>query len=189
MTAALVLSLGAKELTGGFTVTGGSADDELAASSKQGDKLIGGAGDDILVSNAFATTLTGGAGSDTFVVSAASAAKTIFTTITDFSAGDTLKLINGSATETFKSTKTDLSTLGASATLSDALNLAITGAADGEIRWLQFGGDTYVVQNIGAGGAGSTTFNDGVDLAVKLTGTIDLSAMGFSSSAQSLAFA
>jgi S-layer protein len=189
MTGALTLNLGAKTLSGGFTVTGGAGDDVLTASSVQGDKLSGSAGDDTLTSNAFATTLTGGAGSDTFVISAATAAKTIFTTITDFSAGDTLKLIDvgGGVSETFKSTKTDLSTLGASATLSDALNLAITGAADGEIRWLQFGGDTYVVQNIGAGA--STTFNDGTDLVVRLSGTVDLSAMGFNSSLQSLAFA
>jgi S-layer protein len=188
MTGALTLNLGGGTLAGGFTVTGGAGKDVLTASTVQGDKLIGGAGNDTLTSNAFATTLTGGAGSDTFVVSAASAAKTIFTTITDFSAGDTLKLKDvSSVTETFKSTKTDLSTLGASATLSDALNLAITGAADGEIRWLQFGGDTYVVQNIGSGA--STTFNDGTDLAVKLSGTIDLSAMGFNSGNQSLSFA
>jgi len=190
MTGSLTLDLtGADPLAGGFTVIGGAGDDVLTASDVQlgqADKLTGGAGDDTLTSNAFATTLTGGAGSDTFVVSTASAAKTIFTSITDFSAGDTLKLNNLTGGETFKATKTDLSTLSASASLSDALNLAITGAADGAIRWLQFGGDTYVVQNFGAGAA--TTFEDGTDLVVKLSGTIDLSAMGFNSTDASLSF-
>jgi S-layer protein len=186
MTGALTLDLGIKTLSGGFTVTGGAGDDNFRASTMQGDKLIGGAGDDLLVSNAFATTLTGGAGSDNFRISTVSAAKTIFTTIPDFSAGDTLNLIDSGAVDTFKATKTDLSSLGASATLSDAINLAITGAVGGEIRWLQFGGDTYVVQNIGAT---ATTFTDGEDLAVKLSGTIDLSAMGFSSTDVSLSFA
>jgi S-layer protein len=187
MTGSLTLDLTASDaLVGGFTVTGGAGDDTLTASANQGDKLIGGAGDDTLTSNEFATTLTGGAGSDTFVVSATvSAAKTIFTTITDFGKGDTLDL-SALAGTAFTATKSDLSTLGASATLSDALNLAITGAAGDEIRWLQFGGDTYVVQNIGAT---ATTFVDGEDLVVKLSGTIDLSAMGFNSDTVSLSFA
>jgi S-layer protein len=187
MTGSLTLDLTASDaLVGGFTVTGGAGDDTLTASANQGDKLIGGAGDDTLTSNEFATTLTGGAGSDTFVVSATvSAAKTIFTTITDFGKGDTLDL-SALAGTAFTATKSDLSTLGASATLSDALNLAITGAAGDEIRWLQFGGDTYVVQNIGAT---ATAFVDGEDLVVKLSGTIDLSAMGFNSDTVSLSFA
>jgi S-layer protein len=173
----------------GATVKGGEGYDALTASTgNAADTLIGGGGKDTLTSNAGASSLTGGAGSDTFFVGTVSAAKTIYTTITDASAGDRLKLIDvGGATETFRAAKIDLSSLGASATLDAAVNLAIKGSAAGEIRWFQFGGDTFVIEAAAARSA-TDNFADGSDLIVKLSGAIDLGLAGFSASSQTLVF-
>jgi S-layer protein len=42
---------------------------------------------------------------------------------------------------------------------------------NGVIKWFQFGGDTYIVEDIST----ATAFSPAADLVVKLTGTIDLS--------------
>lgn len=184
MTGAFTVTAAA--VTGGSVVTGGSGNDSLTASSGTGaDQLIGGAGNDTLTANGGADTLTGGAGSDTFIVATPSAAKTIYSTITDFSSGDCLTLRDMTGTEAFTATKVDLSALAATATLSDAINTSIRGAASAEIRWFQFGGNTYVIESASAH-TPTTDFADASDLVVQLTGLIDLSGAGFNSGAWSL---
>lgn len=190
-----VTSVNASTNTGGInfiaqagsvvTVTGGSGNDTLFANINNltfGDTLIGNAGNDLLVSNKGLTTLTGGAGADTFRVDAAAATKNIFTTVTDFSVGDMLELKNN-GTETFTATKVTLAA-GTAETLANYANAAAagaTGAANGAVKWFQFDGNTYVVEDL----SNNTTFTDGTDILVKLNGLVDLShaSLGFGAGA------
>lgn len=155
------------------TITGGSGDDYLSAhaSSTLADTLVGGAGNDTLVSNAGLTTLTGGAGNDTFVIDAAGASKNIRTTITDFSVGDRIVLKDQGA-EVFNSAKVTLaSTVTESLTEYANAAAAGNGSSNGIIRWFQFEGNTYLVEDLSA----NATFRDGTDIMVKINGLVDLS--------------
>ncbi len=156
--------------TAAITMNGGSGADQFTATTgTNADVLNGNGGADILTSNAGLTVLTGGLGNDTFVVATNTANVGIYTTITDFSAGDRLKLAN-MGTETFTTTKLALAD---TATFLDFLNLAAAGdgSTNGVISWFQFGGNTYVVEDMTAG----ATYTAATDLVVKLTGLIDLS--------------
>ena len=156
--------------TAAITMNGGSGADQFTATTgTNADVLNGNGGADILTSNAGLTVLTGGLGNDTFVVATNTSNVGIYTTITDFSAGDRLKLAN-MGTETFTTTKLALAD---TATFLDFLNLAAAGdgSTDGAISWFQYGGNTYVVEDMTAG----ATFTSATDLVVKLTGLIDLS--------------
>jgi S-layer protein len=148
---------------------GSGADAFTAKTGTNADVLIGNDGADTLTSNAGLTTLTGGAGNDIFVVATNTANIGTYTTITDFAAGDLLKLAN-KGTETFATTKLSLAD---TATFQDYLNAASTvdGTTNGAISWFQYGGNTYVVEDMGAG----ATFAVATDIVVKLTGLVDLS--------------
>jgi S-layer protein len=158
------------------TVTGGSKDDVLTAGtagSTQADVLIGGAGNDTLKSNAGLTTLTGGTGADTFVIRSAGANVNTYTTV-DATTGDFITLLDQGA-ETFKPNKITLGT--DTAVFQDYANAAVTGAGnvstDGNISWFQFNGNTYIVESMGH--TANTSFTNGTDVVVKITGLVDLS--------------
>jgi S-layer protein len=156
--------------TAAMTMKGGSGKDAFTAKTgTNADVLIGNGGDDTLTSNAGLTTLTGGDGNDTFVVATNTANIGTYTTITDFTAGDLLKLAN-KGTESFTSTKLSLAD---TATFQDYLNLAAAGdgSTNGIISWFQFGGNTFVVEDMTAG----ASYTVASDLVVKLTGLVDLS--------------
>ena len=160
--------------TVGETVLGGSGADKLtAASGSVGDTLTGNGGNDTLTSNAGLTTLTGGAGNDVFVVGVVGADLSKYTTVTDFSVGDQLKLIDSSGTESFVSK----AIAPVSSVFADFLDAATAanGNATGTIAWFNYGGNTFVVENIDGG----ASFTAGTDLVVKLSGTIDLSHSGY----------
>ena len=92
------------------------------------------------------------------------------TTITDFVKGETIEFKGASGTSTFTSTKLDVS---AATTLAAALDLAAAtnvSANDAAVKWFQFGGDTYVVQDLSTNTALAAT-----DVVVKLVGAQDLS--------------
>jgi len=114
-----------------------------------------------------ADTVTTGAGTDIVNVATApvrSITAPLATTIADFVKGDAITF--NAAAATFVTTKVDVS--GAS-TLVEALTTATAGATVGAVDWFQFGGNTYIVEDTNAG-----TFNV-ADIAVKLTGLLDLS--------------
>jgi S-layer protein len=161
------------------TITGGAGDDMLTAKAgTKADVLIGGAGSDTLTANAGLNTLTGGADADVFVIQSASANVNTYATITDASAGDTISLVD-MGTEVFNRTKLSL---GDTAVFQDYANLAaasLTGASTGVISWFQFGGNTYVVEDL----SNLASFENGVDLVVKLTGLVDLSTASISDTA------
>ncbi len=173
-------SIDASAMTGALTVTtagtvaetvkgGSGADALIAAAGTVADTLIGNDGKDTLTSNAGLTTLTGGAGADTFVVATAGANVNVYTTITDASAGDTIRLVH-QATDTFNKTKLSL---GDTAVFQDYANLAAAGngSANAASSWFQFGGNTYIVEDLSS----DVSFKNGFDIVVKLAGLVDLS--------------
>jgi S-layer protein len=169
MTGALTVT--AVNTTDATTITGGAGNDVLtAATGTTADVLIGGAGQDKLVANAGLDVLTGGAGNDMFVIGTASLNSSSYATITDFSAGD---LIQFAAADSFKAAKISQAD---TAVFQDFANAALNAIGVNDLAWFQYNGNTYVVMDKGAD---STTFVNGEDVIVKLTGLIDLSGASF----------
>ena len=174
----------AYNLTGGnTTVTGSNGVDALTGGAATNDTISGGAGVDTIVYTGGTDVYTGGDGNDVFDVNNAGAAAGSLT-IADIADGDTIDLV-GAATGTIANVTAanwdaaDITgTLGASATLANYLDAAADqdGSTNSVLEWFQFGGDTYIVSSNddGTGGA-SAGFTAGTDLAIKLTGTHDIS--------------
>jgi S-layer protein len=147
------------------------------------DTITGGTGTDTITGGLGADTLTGGAGVDTFVFTDPGAAtdsnRSNLDTIIDLAVGtggDSITLIN-TGTEVGVTggvlTATAINT-GVASTLTEALDLASTidGSTNAQVNWVQFGGNTYLVQDRSA----STSFDDSSDLVIKISGTVDLLA-------------
>lgn len=117
--------------------------------------------------------VTGGAGKDAYTVATPTNGNT-YSTITDFVATETLQFTEatGAGTPTPATLGAKLALAG---TAAFADFLAAASAADGSansaVKWFQYSGDTYVVFDNSV----STTFDNGVDQLVKLTGALDLS--------------
>lgn len=184
----LVTSIDGSAMTGGLTVTsvnattattikGGSGNDVLQGAADQ-DVLIGGAGNDKLTAVGELTTLTGGAGNDTFVMNTADSVNG-YATITDLTAGD---VIDTSATS-FVSTKL---TLADTAVFQDYANAAINAVGANGGIWFQYSGNTFVVVDAGAD---TTSFTNGQDQIIKISGTVDLSTAVFNATTGDLTIA
>lgn len=150
------------------TIKGGSGNDYLMAGSGLGDVLIGGAGDDMLFGGDRATgnraTLSGGAGADKFSVGR-SLDSSHYVTITDFTAGEVIQIFEATAFVSAKITQ------GAAAVFQDYLDASMRATASGNMTWFQYKGDTYLALDLDSD---SSTFVDGQDSVVKLTGLMDL---------------
>ena len=59
------------------------------------------------------------------------------------------------------------------------MDVAAASGTAGVIRWFQFGGNTYIVQDR----SGSADFVNGTDIVVALTGLVDLSTASLAYSA------
>jgi len=186
-------SLNASTLTGNLTtttngtvaqtVTGGSGADVLTAKGVN-DVLIGGAGNDTLAltgTTANLVTLTGGAGADIFQIGVATVNVNSYATITDLAAGDRIQFSAGAAT--FASAKVSL---GDTAVFQDYANAAIAATDTGAVTWFQIGGNTYVVENVSNN---ASSFMNGTDIIVRITGAVDLSTASFSASSDTLLIA
>ncbi|MEO5932076.1 MAG: DUF4214 domain-containing protein [Duganella sp.] len=160
------------------TIRGGSAADTLTSTGTN-DVLIGGAGNDTLIVHGNLTTLTGGAGTDTFDIGTATTNVNSYATITDIAVGDVIKFANTGSAETFTASKV---VLGDTAVFQDYANAAINATNTGAISWFQVGGNTYVVENVADG----SSFTNGSDIVVKLTGAVDLTHASFNASTQTL---
>jgi S-layer protein len=171
----------ASAMTGGLTATtnasvaevirgGASANALTAGAGTTADTLIGGAGSDTLTANAGLDILTGGAGRDTFVIATPSANLNGYSTITDATSGDSVKF-KTAGVEVFAPTKL---VLGDTAVFQDYANLAAQGdgSTNGILSWFQFSGNTYIVEDM----SGGSSFVNGADIVVKLTGLVDLSS-------------
>ena len=194
----LAVSFTSDNTTDAVSLTGGAGNDTLAADSAStkvntlvgnagNDQLTGGAGndvlnggdgDDVLNGAAGADTLTGGAGKDTFNLSVKAAAGTQFDTITDAAAADKItfsaNINNADADAEAAGSQLGEALSGVNASVAsfqDYLDAGAAGNASGNIAWFQFQGDTYIVHDIDA----ASTYQNGSDNVVKLTGLIDLS--------------
>jgi S-layer protein len=154
---------------GNTTITVGNGGDTIVAGNGNNHITAGTGVDSITVGGGLNTVTTGG-GADTVIISAAGANGNIYTTITDFTTkGETLTLPDATAL----TLGTNLTgTLGTTAVFQDYLNAAVKTAAAHQIDWFQWNGDTYVVDAVDGGTA--TSFTNGTDVVVKLTGTVDL---------------
>jgi S-layer protein len=146
-------------------ITGGAGADTLTA-NVQGDTLNGGAGNDTLIVAANLVTLTGGAGSDIFDVSSARSNSNSYATIADLAAGDKIK--TEAAIDNFASTAVSLAS---TASFGDYVNAAVVAGGANGAAWFQFGGDTYLVHNVGTA---DTAFTNGTDIIAKIAGTYNL---------------
>lgn len=165
------LNVTSQNTTSATTIKGGAGRDALVmATGTTADTLIGGAGNDKLTANAGLGSMTGGTGADLFVVGVASANVNSYSTITDFSSDDLIELTGIGA---FKSAKV---TLGDTAVFQDYANAAILALGAGEAGWFQFGGNTYIVADMGGNGS---SFTNGEDFIVKINGLVDLTNATF----------
>ena len=161
--------------TAAITMKGGSAGDSFTANGTTASTLIGNGGADTLTTNGGLTTLTGGDGLDLFVIQTAGANDGIYSTITDASAGDRIELMDV-GDPTFNTTKVALAPTASFSDYLDAATAATTGATDAIIRFFEYGGNTYIVEDM----SNDATFDDGVDVIVALTGVVDLSKASLS---------
>jgi S-layer protein len=168
------------------TINAGVGNDTVTLAGATGSTVDLGAGNDTVTTSAGGSTITLGGGNDAINVAATVAASTTaptLTTITDaFGSGDSLVFAN-QGTEVFTSAAANVS---AATSLVNALDIAITAAGDtnGQIVWFQYGGNTYVVEHLGA----STNF-DVTDIVVKLAGSVDLSTASYTAGTNTLALA
>ena len=163
------LTATATNTTAAQTIKGGTAADGLTGFA-QADVLLGGAGADTLTSGAGLNTLTGGADLDTFVVGTASTSLNSYSTITDLAQGETIKF---AGSVSFGASKV---VLGSTAVFQDYANASVLGNASRALTWFQFGGDTYIIDDVNAS---TTAFINGSDKIIKIAGLVDLSTSSF----------
>jgi S-layer protein len=167
---------------GNNTIVAGDGNNTITVGDGN-NTITGGAGVDTINVGSGANNLTLGAGNDVVVFTKASASSAIFTTITSVAAGDVL----------------DFASVGALANADGKLGAALTSGvndyqtflnaaaskAAGTVSWFQFGGDTYLVQEV----AGNGVFDAGVDHVVKLVGMVDLSNAVVDNTAETITIA
>jgi S-layer protein len=166
------LSVTSLNTTAAATITGGSGDDTIVGAANN-DVLVGGAGKDKLTADGELVTLTGGAGNDTFVMNTTDTVNG-YATITDLTAGDVIDTLAA----TFKSTSIN-SLVGDTASFQDLANAAVNAVAADGAAWFQYSGNTYLVVDEVA--ANSTSFVNGTDQIIKITGLVNLSNAVFNS--------
>jgi S-layer protein len=154
----------------GATILGSATKASVLKGGAGADTITGGTAADTITSGTGLDVLTGGGGNDTFVLSVATSGNA-YATVTDANKSDILTFAAGNGTEVFTTTK--IATLGSTAVFQDYLDAATNtdGSTNSTVKWFQFGGDTYVVEDNSA----ALTFQNGGDSVVKLTGAIDLS--------------
>jgi Ca2+-binding RTX toxin-like protein len=160
---------------GNDIITGGNGA-QLLFGEAGADTIVGGAGAETIIGGLGTDVMSGSAGRDVFLVGNASSTLTGIDTINDFSVtagsndyivfngGNDLQAIGG----IFAQVDVSLAS-----SLIEAANLAASGNAsnaDSLIRWFTYQNNTYVVHDVSA----SNTFVSGVDVIVKLTGTMSL---------------
>jgi len=166
--------------TAGLTVNTGSGADTITLGQKA--TVNAGAGNDTITFSSQGGVATGGAGTDKFdvhlaVTNSADATAAVIANITDMAASETIQFKDASGATDFATAKIDVS--GAT-NLQTALNLAAATnvtANDAHFTWFQYGGNTYVVEDLS-----TATTLAATDVVVKLTGLHDLSTSTVSAS-------
>lgn len=148
-------------------VNTGAGNDVIVTGSGN-DTINAGDGNNVITSGAGLDSITVGKGDNTYIVTS-NANGNVYATITGFDKGDKIDFLAG-GTATFVTTKIELAPTAAFADFLAAAT-AGDGGTNSVISHFQFGGDTYLVQDVSAG----STFINGADQVVKLVGLIDLS--------------
>lgn len=183
--------------TGNNTYTGGTGVDTVTVTS--GNNTIStGAGNDVISVGKGLNTITTGTGADAVTFSALTANGNTYSTITDAHATMTINL---AAIDTVAwrdlATMSKVATLAGTAVFQDYLDAAAsglgataltgnqaTGTAGGAIvNYFNYGGDTYIVVD----NSDATTYQNGADFVVKLSGIVDLSTATHATSIITLA--
>lgn len=179
------LSLNVDTLTNIENVIGSGGTDYIVTSATA-TIVDGGAGVDTIVGGAGADTITGGTGADlittdagdTLIVTAANqsnrAGYDSYSGLVDADVATTTFTFKNQGTEvgvTAGKLTATATVLTGAATLADAINLLLAGdgTTNAIVAWGQYGGNTYLAEDLGAA-AGDT------DIVVKIVGAVDLLA-------------
>lgn len=163
----------------GVNVTTGAGNDTVVLGGASTVNL--GAGNDTVTLSNNASTITLGGGTDKVILGANASAANM-STIVDMASGSSI-VFAAQGADAFTATKVNVN---AAQTLTDALNTAAAGdgSTNGIVNWFQYGGNTYVVEDVSAG----ATFAAG-DHVIKLTGLIDLSTASYNAGTHTLTLA
>lgn len=176
-----------------MTVKGGAGADMITiAATADGSTFYGNGGNDTFAIAAATdlVTIHGGAGADVFDFNGVSTNKSNFVVLNTVGTGDVLDfagLVDGVPATTFNAAKITLS-LGATETTQAYLDQAMTTLAENGFGWFQYNGNTYIAGDVGTADS-LTSFADGVDFAVMLTGLVDLSKASFNATSNTLEIA
>lgn len=176
---------GGTNANGNNTITGGTGADTIKVGTG-GNTISTGAGNDVVEIGASTAlnTVDVGTGTDTVTLKGIQSAAGYYTTITGMSAGDIIDISAVIGTANALSAQTAMGskiTLGGAASFANYLDAAAASTLDvgadsnldaTVIKWFQFGGNTYIVEDTSV----TATFKDGSDSVVCLTGTVDLSS-------------
>ena len=160
--------------TGNNTVSLGNGANSFTATTGN-NTYTGGTGVDSVSVGGGLNTLTLGTGADVVSLTAVGANVNTYTTITDAHAGVQIAFANV-GTETFTTAKVPLA---GTAVFQDYANAVIqaggNASVNGAFGWFQFSGDTYLVESLHDASGVNTSFVNGTDAIIKLSGLIDLS--------------
>jgi S-layer protein len=191
---------------GSNTITAGTGSDTVTASTGNnivnlGDGLniftatlgkntyTGGTGVDTVTLGTDTTVLgvnnvTGGAGADIITFKGFALNGNSYSYVNDAAVGDTISFaaVGSAGTFTAASTFTTAQiTLAPTAAFADYLNAAAstaTSSSTGNFAWFQYGGNTYIVEDMNSAAG---TFQNGVDTVLQLTGLVTVN--GFTGAA------
>jgi S-layer protein len=162
---------------GNNTITGGTGVDTITVGTGANTISVG-AGNDIVHIGASAglNTVDVGTGTDTVVLDAIQTTSGFYTSVTGMAAGDVINLaaVVDGGTVSAQTAMGSKITLGGASSFTTYLNAATAGdgaTANTIIKWFQFNGNTYVVEDTNA----AATFQDGHDSVIELVGLVDLS--------------
>lgn len=176
---------------GNNTITGGSGADTVTVTAGNNtvslgngtniftaghgnNTYVGGTGVDTVTVGGGANTITTGTGADVIIFTGTIANGNSYSTITDIHAGVTIDVAGMTAAASAAPTLGAKVTLADTAVFQDFLDASVSGdgVAAAIIKWFQFSGNTYVVVDNSL----ASTYQNGVDNVIKLTGLVDLSS-------------
>jgi S-layer protein len=162
--------------TGNNVVSLGDGANTFIAGSGN-NTYTGGSGVDTITLGGGKNTVTTGTGADVVTFTAVVANGNSYTTITDPHSGLKITFTDAgqsSGTSTFTSAAVSLAD---TAVFQDYLDAAVAGdgSTNSIVRWFQYNGNTYIVEDNSV----ASTFQNAGDTVVKLTGLVDLSTATF----------
>ena len=172
--ASLTGKLAYNALVAKTVVTANTGNDILTASANEVTINAGAGNDTITIAdNVDKVVVDGGAGVDTFIIAGAASNKDSYAVFKNVASGDIFDFGTSLAGDVsdFLETKITLSE-GATESTQAFLNQAVKDLAQHEMGWFNYGGNTFIVVDKSNS---ATAFEDGTDVVVMITGTVNLS--------------